>query len=238
MSEAHLVQYGVRPAPEHDGGPQVRGPLDEDVARRVADYPGRKLVRRRATFGPWEDVPTTPDAPVLRLSDLANALTPALRAQALREAATAMENDVGLTKGRITGTGYTYFTDWLRDEAQMWLDGNAPEQKAEREEPDWDDPATYENVPAEPGDPGPFIALHTASPTKGLMEQAGMSIGALREAIINATEFEGVFGQNVHESKDVLLRVGEKCYPLTEVSVGFYAPTGRIVMYLTGEQDD
>jgi hypothetical protein len=67
-------------------------------------------------------------------------------------------------------------------------------------------------------------------------EPSCMSIGALREAIVNATELGGVFGQNVHESKDVLLRVGDKSYPLSEVAVGFHAPTGRFVMYLTAEE--
>lgn len=53
-------------------------------------------------------------------------LTPQLRAQALREAADALENDPGITKGRITGTGYTLYSAWLRDEADMWLEGRAP----------------------------------------------------------------------------------------------------------------
>lgn len=56
-------------------------------------------------------------------------LTPELRAQALMEAADALGNDPGITTGRITGTGYIYFIDWLRDEADMWLEGRAPEQQ-------------------------------------------------------------------------------------------------------------
>lgn len=59
------------------------------------------------------------------------------------------------------------------------------------------------------------------------------SIGELREAIIQATELDGVFGQSIHESKEVLLRVNGQTYPLDEVSVGFDAESGRFVMYLT-----
>lgn len=60
-----------------------------------------------------------------------------------------------------------------------------------------------------------------------------LSIGELREGIVNATELNGVFGHNVHESKKVLIRVGENTYPLSEVSVGFDGESGMFVMYLT-----
>lgn len=61
-----------------------------------------------------------------------------------------------------------------------------------------------------------------------------MSIGALKEGIINATELEGVFGQNVHESKDVVLRIDGKYYPLSQVSIGFLSHTGQFAMFLDG----
>lgn len=57
-------------------------------------------------------------------------LTPEMRAQALREAADAMEKDPGITKGRITQGSYGFFVEWLRDEALLWLAGEAPEQIA------------------------------------------------------------------------------------------------------------
>jgi len=67
------------------------------------------------------------------------------------------------------------------------------------------------------------------------MNQA-LSVGALREAIINATELEGAFGQNLHESKDVLVRDRDGGYfPLEQVSVGFV--NGAFVMILqSGEE--
>lgn len=67
-----------------------------------------------------------------------------------------------------------------------------------------------------------------------------MSVGALREAIINACDLEGAFGQNLHESKGVMLRVrpttdpvDDLVFPLQQVSVGFDARTGSVVMYLS-----
>lgn len=87
----------------------------------------------------------------------------------------------------------------------------------------------------------PFRYLRDMSnerPVEATPAPPAMSIGALREAIINATELEGVFGQNIHESKDVLVRVGDQTYPLAEVSVGFDASTGSFVMYLSAERED
>lgn len=60
----------------------------------------------------------------------------------------------------------------------------------------------------------------------------GMSIGALREAIIEATELGGAWGGNMHESKPVMLRVNGQTFPLTTVSASFLS--GRFVLVLDG----
>lgn len=62
--------------------------------------------------------------------------------------------------------------------------------------------------------------------------QPGLSVGALREALIEVTELEGAFGRNLHESKDVLLRVGDSYLPLGQVSVAFVG--GSFCLILQG----
>lgn len=60
---------------------------------------------------------------------------------------------------------------------------------------------------------------------------AGMSVGALRECLINAMDLGGVFGSNLHESKEVLLSVDDQFWPLRKASVRFHE--GRLVLVLS-----
>lgn len=46
-----------------------------------------------------------------------------------------------------------------------------------------------------------------------------MNIGELRERLIAVMDLEGAFGQNMHESKEVVLRVNGEVYPVEEVVV-------------------
>lgn len=46
-------------------------------------------------------------------------MTPQEEAEILRRAAHNMENDPGIRQGRLTGSVYGYYTQWLLDEADM-----------------------------------------------------------------------------------------------------------------------
>jgi hypothetical protein len=63
-----------------------------------------------------------------------------------------------------------------------------------------------------------------------------LSVGELREAIISACDLGGAHGQNLHESKDVLIRIrvesNDTYLPLSRVSVAF-VPPGRFALVLT-----
>lgn len=56
------------------------------------------------------------------------------------------------------------------------------------------------------------------------------SIGEVKEKIIEATELDGAFGQNMHESKEVVIRTPEGIYSIDEVLVTAIA--GKFVMML------
>jgi hypothetical protein len=63
-----------------------------------------------------------------------------------------------------------------------------------------------------------------------------LSVGELRERIVYATELGGAFGENLHESKDVLVQVGDEFWQLSFVKVAFRG--GRFVLVLeAGEAD-
>lgn len=73
----------------------------------------------------------------------------------------------------------------------------------------------------------------TSEPRAG-DDVTGLSVGALREAIINATELNGAYGKNLHESRAVILRVGGTYYSLAEVAVGFI--DGSFCLILQGDE--
>jgi hypothetical protein len=57
-----------------------------------------------------------------------------------------------------------------------------------------------------------------------------LSVGELRERIVYATELGGAFGENLHESEDVLVQVGDEFWRLSVVKVSFRS--GRFVLVL------
>lgn len=60
-----------------------------------------------------------------------------------------------------------------------------------------------------------------------------LSVEQLTEAIRVATEQGGAYGQNLHPSKDVLIRVGDHQYYSVElVAVAFVGETGRFALVL------
>lgn len=59
---------------------------------------------------------------------------------------------------------------------------------------------------------------------------SGKSIGELREALTRFTDLGGFLGQNMHESKEVLLRVGENTFQIRDVAATFY--NGSFVILL------
>lgn len=64
-----------------------------------------------------------------------------------------------------------------------------------------------------------------------------MDVGALKEAIIDATELNGVYGKNLSMTKEVLLRIGdypEKTYPLARVKISVIE--GSFVMVLEADK--
>lgn len=62
-----------------------------------------------------------------------------------------------------------------------------------------------------------------------------LSVGALREALIDVMELGGAWGGNMHESKEVLLRTPDgSLLPLVSVSAAFVE--GRFVLVLDGGQ--
>ena len=58
-----------------------------------------------------------------------------------------------------------------------------------------------------------------------------LSAGALREALVDAMDLGGAWGENLHESKQFLLSVDGRYYPLAQASVAFVA--GRFALVLT-----
>jgi hypothetical protein len=64
----------------------------------------------------------------------------------------------------------------------------------------------------------------------------GLSVGALREALADVTEHGGAWGQNMHESKDVLIQVGEKFWRLGRVKASFR--DGRFVLIVEAGDPD
>jgi hypothetical protein len=63
------------------------------------------------------------------------------------------------------------------------------------------------------------------------IENEALSVGALRNVLVDALDHGGVLGENLHESKDVLLRVDGAYYPLARIGVAFV--DGRIALVLT-----
>lgn len=55
-----------------------------------------------------------------------------------------------------------------------------------------------------------------------------LSIGALREAIIEAMDLGGAWGSNMHESKEVLVRLDGKCYRAAGASTGVHPGALRL----------
>lgn len=60
------------------------------------------------------------------------------------------------------------------------------------------------------------------------------SIGELREDLAQFTDLGGFLGQNMHESKEVLIRVGDRTLPVKQVAATFY--DGAFVILLEAEQ--
>lgn len=68
------------------------------------------------------------------------------------------------------------------------------------------------------------------------MSDPGLSIGALREALVSVMDLGGAWGQNLGESKEVLLRVHGLTFPLRQVAASFHE--GRFVLMLDGGEAD
>lgn len=60
-----------------------------------------------------------------------------------------------------------------------------------------------------------------------------LTVGELREAIIYACDLGGAYGQNLSETKEVLIRIENACHPLSQVSVTFHE--GRFVLMLDSD---
>ena len=60
----------------------------------------------------------------------------------------------------------------------------------------------------------------------------GLTVGELREAIIAACEYGGAYGEDLSETKAVLLRVKDEYFPLNRISVSFRG--GKFVLLLDG----
>jgi len=60
-----------------------------------------------------------------------------------------------------------------------------------------------------------------------------MSIAFLRESLVTFTDLNGAWGSNLHESREVLLRVHGHVFTLKQVAASFYE--GRFVVMLDGE---
>jgi hypothetical protein len=71
--------------------------------------------------------------------------------------------------------------------------------------------------------------------TEDAATRQGMSIGALREALTAFTDLNGAWGQNMHESKPVYLRVHGHVFRLTQVAASFHE--GSFAIMLDGEPD-
>jgi hypothetical protein len=57
-----------------------------------------------------------------------------------------------------------------------------------------------------------------------------MSIGALREALIDFMDLGGAWGRNLGESKDALIQVGDNFYPLWRVKASFHEGSFVVVL--------
>jgi hypothetical protein len=60
----------------------------------------------------------------------------------------------------------------------------------------------------------------------------GLSIAELREAITAVTTEGGAWGKNMNDSKEVMLRIGDRTYPLQNIAASF--EDGHFVLMLTG----
>lgn len=58
----------------------------------------------------------------------------------------------------------------------------------------------------------------------------GLSIGALREALIEVMDLGGAWGQNMHESKPAVIQIGDSYWHLGTVKSSFQG--GRFVLIL------
>jgi hypothetical protein len=67
----------------------------------------------------------------------------------------------------------------------------------------------------------------------------GLTVGELREAIIAACDLGGAYGQNLSETKQVLIRTAEDTYlPLSRVCVKFHAGRFALVLDAVGGTND
>lgn len=76
---------------------------------------------------------------------------------------------------------------------------------------------------------------HLCAETAAGPAPEGMTIGGLREGLTFFTDLGGLHGQNMHESRKVLIRVHGRMFTLGQVSASCYA--GSFVIILNGEPE-
>lgn len=68
-----------------------------------------------------------------------------------------------------------------------------------------------------------------------MTENNGLSVGGLKDALSTVTNGGGAYGRNLHPSKQVMLQIGDRVYPLNRVVVSFI--NGALAVILEGGEN-